>query len=118
MDSHLDKPGVEKPGVEHPVATLAFYGPDDVTVTKVVLGIFESPGSEPILRRWVGKGILSRPKFSQQFDECLRKHGVKRTIVHEASLGCPHEEGEDFPIGGDCPFCPFWKGKTRSISSR
>ena len=28
--------------------------------------------------------------------------------------GCPHEEGKDYPRGGDCPFCPFWaseKGK-------
>jgi hypothetical protein len=31
-----------------------------------------------------------------------------------ARLGCPHEEGEDFPHGEDCPFCPFWKGKQGS----
>ena len=29
-------------------------------------------------------------------------------------MGCPHEEGEDFPEGEDCPFCPFWKGKQGS----
>jgi hypothetical protein len=29
-------------------------------------------------------------------------------------MGCPHEEGEDFPVGEDCPFCPFWKGKQGS----
>ena len=33
--------------------------------------------------------------------------------VREA-MGCPHEEGEDFPLGEDCPFCPFWKGKQGS----
>jgi len=26
-------------------------------------------------------------------------------------IGCPHEEGIDYPLGEDCPFCPFWKGK-------
>jgi len=26
----------------------------------------------------------------------------------------PYEEGEDFPPGEDCPFCPFWKGKQGS----
>src|SRR5438270_621056 len=34
--------------------------------------------------------------------------------MSEGNLGCPHEEGEDFPLGGDCPFCPFWKGKQGS----
>lgn len=29
-------------------------------------------------------------------------------------MGCPHEEGEDFPVGENCPFCPFWKGKQGS----
>ncbi|HEY2587148.1 MAG TPA: hypothetical protein VGI81_15480 [Tepidisphaeraceae bacterium] len=28
-----------------------------------------------------------------------------------ASSGCPHEEGIDFPLGQECPFCPFWHGK-------
>jgi hypothetical protein len=26
-------------------------------------------------------------------------------------IRCPHEEGEDFPLGEDCPFGAFWKGK-------
>ena len=34
------------------------------------------------------------------------------------NMGCPREEGEDFPMGGDCPFCPFWKGKTREWDQR
>ena len=29
----------------------------------------------------------------------------------EIVVGCPHEEGIDFPLGGDCPLCPFWNGK-------
>jgi hypothetical protein len=26
-------------------------------------------------------------------------------------IGCPHEEGIDFPEGQECPYCPFWRGK-------
>jgi len=33
------------------------------------------------------------------------------------NIGCPHEEGLDFPEGEDCPFCPFWKGKQGSNES-
>jgi hypothetical protein len=32
----------------------------------------------------------------------------------DRNMGCPHEEGEDFPDGEDCPFCPFWAGKQGS----
>jgi hypothetical protein len=42
------------------------------------------------------------------------RHGVKQVAMTEGNMGCPHEEGEDFPQGEDCPFCPFWKGKQRS----
>jgi hypothetical protein len=31
--------------------------------------------------------------------------------MSEGNMGCPHEEGEDFSVGEDCPFCPFWAGK-------
>ena len=33
------------------------------------------------------------------------------TMVSDGNMGCPHEEGEDFPDGEDCP---FWKGKQGS----
>ena len=42
------------------------------------------------------------------------RHGVKQVAMSQGNLGCPHEEGEDFPLGEDCPFCPFWKGKQGS----
>jgi hypothetical protein len=42
------------------------------------------------------------------------RHGVRQVAVSRGNLGCPHEEGEDFPHGEDCPFCPFWKGKQGS----
>ena len=29
-------------------------------------------------------------------------------------MGCPHEEGKDFPVDEDCPFCHFWAGKQGS----
>ncbi len=30
-----------------------------------------------------------------------------------AIIGCPHEEGIDYPDGEVCPQCPFWARRDR-----
>jgi hypothetical protein len=37
---------------------------------------------------------------------------VRSAAIHY--MGCPHEEGPDFPIGEGSPFCPLWAGKQGS----
>ena len=69
------------------------------------------------LKRWAGTKVVSDPKVKAQVDEFLRSHGVKTKMTAVGVLGCPHEEGQDFPYGEDCPFCPFWKGKQGSGSA-
>jgi hypothetical protein len=32
-------------------------------------------------------------------------------------LGCPHEEGIDYPEGEACPECPYWAGRDRPIGA-
>ncbi|MBE7557116.1 MAG: hypothetical protein HS126_39270 [Anaerolineales bacterium] len=51
----------------------------------------------------------------QQF---IARHGAKNVVITDGVIGCPHEEGIDFPEGEDCPFCPFWKGKQGSAAYR
>jgi len=46
--------------------------------------------------------------------EFFTQHGVKSVAMSDGNMGCPHEEGPDFPVGEDCPFCPFWKEKQGS----
>jgi hypothetical protein len=29
--------------------------------------------------------------------------------------GCPHEEGQDYPLGEVCPACPFWSHRRRPL---
>lgn len=43
----------------------------------------------------------------------LRKQGAKSVAMTDAILGCPHEEGIDYPEGEKCPHCPFWADKDR-----
>jgi len=41
----------------YPVATVALYGPDDVTATKVAVGIVPAEGAETSnVRRWLSNG--------------------------------------------------------------
>jgi hypothetical protein len=28
-------------------------------------------------------------------------------------IGCPHEEGKDYPLGENCPQCPYWANRDR-----
>jgi hypothetical protein len=99
---------------KYPLGTIALYGPDDLKATKIVVGIIRREGAEPLLERWVGSNLKDNPKVQRQIGEFLQKHGVKSVVASDGNMGCPHEEGEDFPVGEDCPFCPFWKGKQGS----
>ena len=97
-----------------PIGTVALYGPDDKTTTKVVAAVIAAEGAEPILERWVGTNVTRSPKIRREILAFFREHQAKSVVVSSGNMGCPHEEGEDFPVGGDCPFCPFWKGKQGS----
>ncbi|HJZ93814.1 MAG TPA: SEC-C metal-binding domain-containing protein [Gemmataceae bacterium] len=103
--------GAHKTAAEYPLGTVARYGPDDRTATKLVAAVFTHDGADPILERWVAADLDTNPKVQQECAAFLKAHGVKRVVAAPEILGCPHEEGEDFPEGSDCPFCPFWRGK-------
>jgi hypothetical protein len=97
-----------------PLGTIAHYGPDDQQTTKIVAGVFLHRAAEPILRRFVSSKVKEDPKVRLEIAEFLSSFKVKQTVIVQENIGCPHEEGEDFPVGEDCPFCPFWAGKQGS----
>jgi len=101
----------QAPPEEYPVATIAYYGPDDKTVTKIAVGIIEAEDAEPIMRRWRGPGVMADPEVRAQIGDFLLAYDVQRVTMTDGVLGCPHEEGIDFPAGQECPYCPFWEGK-------
>jgi hypothetical protein len=41
-------------------------------------------------------------------------HGARSVIATDGIIGCPHEEGIDYPDGQVCPQCPFWADRDRS----
>jgi hypothetical protein len=108
-----DNPSTES-GPKFPIGTVALYGPDDKTTTKIAAGVILHEDAEPIMMRWVATDVTTNPKVQQEMKDFFLQHGVKSVAMSEGNMGCPHEEGEDFPQGEDCPFCPFWKGKQGS----
>jgi hypothetical protein len=99
-----------------PVATIAWYGPDDQRASKVAVGIIlEEDGEPQALGRWFSKDADIRQDrvIGAQIQQFIRRHGVKSVAVTETISGCPHEEGVDYPDGAACPQCPFWAGKDR-----
>ncbi len=99
---------------QYPMGTVALYGPDDKTTTKIAAGVILHDGAKVIIQRWVATNVMFNPKVQQELKDFFLQHGVKSVAMSDGNMGCPHEEGPDFPQGEDCPFCPFWKGKQGS----
>lgn len=102
----------------HPLATIAFYGPTDRIATKVAVGYAELEGDDPeILQRFYSKAedsdIRGDADIENQLGELLKNHGVKSIITTHRIIGCPHEEGFDYPEGEACPRCSFWSDRDR-----
>jgi len=85
-----------------PVATIAFYGPDNKRASKVVLGVIAYEGAEPQLTKWMSAtaDVRHDVTIAQAILERLRAHGVRSVAMVERIIGCPHETGVDYPDKG------------------
>jgi hypothetical protein len=43
----------------------------------------------------------------------VEQHGARTVVVSDRIIGCPHEEGIDYPEGQKCPQCQFWANRDR-----
>jgi len=100
----------------YPVATVAFYGPDDKRASKVAVGIIlEEGGNAAVLERWYSetRDVRTDPQINEQIVKFIRAHGAISVALADRVIGCPHEEGVDYPEGEKCPQCPFWATRDR-----
>lgn len=105
----------------YPVATVCFYGPTDQLATKVAVGIVRSEGgnADP-LERWFSedRDIRHDAELEAEVARFILSHGVKSVVMADGIIGCPHEEGIDYPEGRSCPKCPYWAGRDRFTKER
>lgn len=100
----------------YPIATVAFYGPDERCATKVAVGIVAAEGAEPgVVERWFSEDsdVRTDPTVGGQILRFIETHGVKSVVMADRIIGCPHEEGVDYPDGQACPRCPYWAHRDR-----
>jgi hypothetical protein len=100
----------------YPVATIAFYGPTAELATKIAVSVVSDERNEPgLLERWFAEqGDIRRdPVVEEKLMSFLREHQIRSVAMADRIIGCPHEEGIDYPEGQFCPQCPFWAGRDR-----
>ncbi|MCP4590094.1 MAG: hypothetical protein GY842_05070 [bacterium] len=100
----------------YPVATIAFYGTDQRAATKIAVGILLADDSDPVaLERWYsdGKDLRKDPAVGEEIRAFIEKHEAKSVVMADGIMGCPHEEGVDYPVGEVCPQCPYWANRDR-----
>ena len=104
----------------YPAATIAFYGPTATLATKVVVGIAKDKSHEiDPLRKWFSENdVRSDEEIGLEIATFLKEQGVISVAMADRIMGCPHEEGIDYPDGEWCPQCPFWAGRDRFTHER
>jgi hypothetical protein len=112
---HFEKMRNRKSG--YPLATVAYYGPDDLFASKVVVGILasEKDGDLVNMRKWFSPDLDVRQdmRIAQEMLDFINENQVRRIAMVDRIIGCPHEEGIDYPDGEVCPQCPFWANRDR-----
>ena len=76
-----------------PLATVALYGPDDSSATKLTVGIVPTEDAEATdLRRWFSKGqtdIRDDIQVSEEVLAFITEAGAKSVVMTEQIIGCP-----------------------------
>jgi hypothetical protein len=100
----------------YPVATIAYYGPDDKNATKVTVGIVPNENAEPsILKRWFNEetDIRKDRTTSEEIIAFIKENEAKSIVMADRIMGYPHKEGVDYPAGSKCPKWSFWAIRDR-----
>src|SRR5208283_3033020 len=84
----------------YPIATIALYGPTAERASKAAVSIFlrEAPEPEQLQRYFSADGdVRFDPEIDTQLVDFLKLYGVRSVIITDRIIGCPHEEGIDYP---------------------
>jgi hypothetical protein len=99
----------------YPIATVAFYGPNNDMATKVVCAIISNNRAEPApINKWFSTSDLRKSEVVlKKVLGFIEENGANTVSMVEEIIGCPHEEGIDYPEGDFCPKCSYWNGRDR-----
>jgi len=93
---------------QYPIGTIAYYGPDNLEVTKIIAAVLVDEKTNPIIKEWRGQDLAQNQEVAKAIGEYFQEMKVQKVVMTEGIIGCPHLEGVDFPEGTSCPLCPYW----------
>lgn len=82
----------------------------------MAVGIITRENAEPeALERWFSEtgDVRKDPAIAWEILKFIERHGAVTVVMTDGIIGCPHEEGIDYPDGQVCPQCPFWAHRDR-----
>jgi hypothetical protein len=100
----------------YPAVTVAYYGPDASRASKVAVAIVPAEGVEASqLLRWTSDtaDVRADPAINGEVLAFIQEHGAHTVVLSPGIIGCPHEEGVDYPEDEVCPRCPYWATRDR-----
>ena len=99
----------------YPIATIAYYGTNDKSAMKVAVGIATENDKMVSLERWYSeeRDVRFDQAIIRRIVEFIERHNVQSVGITDRIIGCPHEEGIDYPEGKSCPQCPYWANRDR-----
>lgn len=103
----------------YPMGTLAFYGPNHDIASKLVVGIMREPDGDIVfMEKWFVKDedIRCSGTVMNEVLEFLEPHKILSVVAYPSIIGCPHEEGIDYPDGKSCSRCSYWVNRNRWVS--
>jgi hypothetical protein len=66
------------------------------------------------MKKWFSESDIRKyEKILREVLSFIDNHNVKTVSMLDQIIGCPHEEGIDYPEGAYCPKCSYWKGRDR-----
>lgn len=104
----------------YPVATVAYYGRTDKDATKVVVGIVQTEHASPEpMKSWLSDNDVRKDfTIMEALLDFIAEHNAKSVVMVDRIIGCPHQEGIDYPDGEECQECTFWKARDRWSGDR
>jgi len=77
---------------------------------KVAVGIVNHKDEVVELKRWFvrAQDVRIDRAINNEILTFIKQQNVQRVAVAGRIVGCPHEEGIDYPDGSTCPQCAYW----------
>ncbi len=92
----------------YPIGTLAYYGPDDQSCTRIIASVVNAPNARPQFRDWQDYDVCVDQQVAAEIGEFFKLNGVRDVVMTDGVIGCPHDQGIDYADDEICPHCPHW----------